>query len=315
LSEGRKETENDLDVHGYDVLAKHPRIADFTRIARCLMDERPADRGARVAELAEAAGLSSEDAQTPLGNVLEALRRPAAEGRERALVAALAAHALMAAAVKDGSSGPSADLLDLGAPTLVRALRGRAVPWLRGELTAPPRGRTASLLLAVTGIALVARAVRLLGRLLLAYRRPAEIVVAEDGSVRLRWRQELLGRVLVDREFLVPKAALRSALRDVRYPRMALEAGLLALAAGSYVGVSACVDGVRAGSVSLLAVGFGIAGLGLAADFVLSVVVPGARGTCRVLLTTREGQRFCIGGVAIPQADAFLERLRKNFAQ
>jgi hypothetical protein len=97
----------------------------------------------------------------------------------------------------------------------------------------------------------------------------------------------------------------------VRYPRIALYAGLLALAVGSYVGVSAFVDGVRAASPSLLASGLAIVALGLALDFALSSVAPGARGRCRLLLVPRDGAKLCVAGVDAARADALLARLSR----
>jgi hypothetical protein len=101
------------------------------------------------------------------------------------------------------------------------------------------------------------------------------------------------------------------AVREVRYPRLAFHAGLLALASGSYVGVSAFIDGARAASPSLLAAGLCMMTLGLAVDFVLSVVAPGARGTCRVVLVPRDGAKLCIGAVEVSRADALMDRLRR----
>lgn len=166
------------------------------------------------------------------------------------------------------------------------------------------------MLLALTGILLVMRAARLFGRLALAYRTPAEIVVSDDGSLRVHWRVEMLGRLLSDRDVLVPRSGLVRAVREVRYPRLAFHAGLFALAAGSYVGVSACVDGARVASPSLLATGLAVVALGLAVDFVLSVVAPGARGTCRVLFVPRDGAKICIGAIEVDRADALMTRLR-----
>lgn len=188
----------------------------------------------------------------------------------------------------------------------------RPAELVSGEVMPAPRGAAATTLLACTGLLLVLRAARLFGRLALAYRTPAQVSVADDGSVRIRWRVEMLGRPLADRDVLVPGSALMRAVREVRYPRLASHAGLLALAAGSAVGVSALVDGARAGSVSLLAAGLSIVALGLAIDFVLSVVAPGARGTCRVIFVPRDGAKLCVGGIDVARADALMARLRRS---
>ncbi len=178
-----------------------------------------------------------------------------------------------------------------------------------GEIVPAPRGPVATALLAASGVLLVLHAARTFGRIALAYRRPAEIRLSEDGGLRVHWRTEVLGRSLGDRDILVPRSGLAQATREVRYPRLALYAGLLALAVGSYAGVSAFVDGVRAASPSLLGAGLVIAILGIAVDFVLSSVVPGTRARCSVVLIPRRGKRLCVGGVDMQAADAMLARV------
>ncbi len=183
---------------------------------------------------------------------------------------------------------------------------------LRGQMAPTPRGPVATTLLALTGVLLVAHAARLFGRVALAYKTPAEVVLSDDGGVRVRWRVELLGRTLRDRDVLVPRAALGRAVREVRFSGVALYAGLLALVLGSYVGVSAFVDGVRSASPALLATGLLIVLLGLSLDFVFSSVVPGARGRCRVLFVPRTGRKLCVGDVDQGRADSMLGRLSRS---
>jgi hypothetical protein len=186
--------------------------------------------------------------------------------------------------------------------------RGPSEPLL-GEMAPPPRGPVATALLAVTGVLLVAHAARLFGRIALAYKAPAEVALSDDGGVRVRWRVEMLGRTLRDRDVLVPHAALWRAAREVRFSGAALYAGLLALVLGSYVGVAAFVDGVRAASPALLGAGLLIIALGLALDFVFSNAVPGARGRCRVVFVPRTGRQLCIGDVDRARADSLLGHL------
>ena len=175
-----------------------------------------------------------------------------------------------------------------------------------------PHGPVATTLLALSGIMFVMHAARLFAKVALAYKRPAEVIVVdqgESGGLRVRRRIELLGRTMRDRDVLLPRSALLRASREVRYPRMALYAGLLSLAVGSYLGVSAFVDGVRAASPSLLASGIAIVAVGVAMDFALSSIWPSARGRCRVLFIPRDGSKLCIGGVDTRRADAMLARL------
>jgi hypothetical protein len=234
-------------------------------------------------------------------------------GRGEALVAAVA---LASSRTKGAARQASALATEVRDRRLGRVLGGgiggEPVEPVVGEMASPPRGPVATALLAMTGLLFLGHAVRLLGRVALAYKKPAEVTLSDDGGVRVRWRVELLGKTLRDRDVLVPRSGLVRATREVRYPRLALYAGLLALAVGSYVGVSAFVDGVRAASPSLLASGLVIVALGLGLDFVLSSVAPGATGRCRLLLVPRDGARLCVAGVDPRRADAVLGRLSRG---
>jgi hypothetical protein len=231
-------------------------------------------------------------------------------GRGEAFVAAAALATSYSKGARRQAEALASEVRD---PKIARILgtgRGaeRSAP-VTGEMIAPPRGAVATVVLAMTGLLFVVQGARLLGRLALAYRRPAVLTLVDEGGVRVRWRVELLGRTLRDGDVFVPRAGLTRATREVRYPGLALYAGLLALALGSYVGVEAFVDGVRAASPSLLAAGLGIVVLGITLDFVLSSLGPGSRGRCRLLLVPRDGSKLCVGGVDVVGADAMLSRL------
>jgi hypothetical protein len=234
-------------------------------------------------------------------------------GRGEALVAAVA---IASSKAKGAARQAGLLALEVRDRKLARVLGagGKAevpVEPVLGQVAPVPRGPGVTAALAITGILFVLGGARLLGRLALAYRKPAELTVGEDGGVRVKWRVELLGRTLRDREVVVPRAALIRATREVRYPGIAIYAGLLALAIGSWIGVSAFVDGVRAASPSLLASGLVVVALGLALDFALSSLAPGARGRCRVLLVSRDGVRLCLADVEPSRADALLARLSR----
>ena len=177
-----------------------------------------------------------------------------------------------------------------------------------GEVVAPPRSAWLTVVLAFTGILFLTWAVRLLGRLALAYKRPAEVTF-EDASIRIRARTVMLGRVLGEREIVIARGGLARASREVRYPRLAFYAGLLALAVGSYVGVAALVDGTRAASPSLLLAGLSIVAVGIALDVLLGSIAPGVTRTCRVAFVPKNGAPVCVGGVASDRADAALALL------
>lgn len=233
-------------------------------------------------------------------------------GRGEALVAAAALSMSSAKSATRQATALAGEVRDRKL-ALVLSAGGRveSVEPVVGEMTPPPRSPAATAVLAMTGLLFVVQAVRLVGRLAFAYKRPAELTLSEDGGIRVHWRLELLGRTLRDRDVLVPRTALVRATREVRYPRLALYAGLLALAVGSYVGVSAFTDGVRAASPSLLATGLVIVALGIALDFALSSIAPGARGQCRLLVVPRDGAKLCVGQVDARRADAILARLAK----
>lgn len=179
---------------------------------------------------------------------------------------------------------------------------------LVGELVPAPRGVVPLALLAVTGILPLLRLGRLIGRLVLRYRCPAELRVTARG-ITVLVKTELLGRTLRERSTHIPIESLLRATREVRYPRLAMYAGLFALAIGSYVGVSLFIDGARAGSPELLGFGALIVAVGIALDFVLVNLAGAARGRCRVVLVSREGPAVAVAGLDAALADTALQRL------
>lgn len=180
---------------------------------------------------------------------------------------------------------------------------------LTGEMQPAPRSTVVTVLMAVTGLLLIEAAGRWLARAALQRRQPAELEVTSEG-VRIRTRTEMLGRVLREAEYLVPRAGLAVASREVRFPRLALYAGLLALALGSYVGASLLGDGFKAASPSLLGQGLLVVALGIAIELAATALVPGTRGRCRVVLVPRKGAALCVGEVDAGEAQRTLASLR-----
>jgi hypothetical protein len=178
---------------------------------------------------------------------------------------------------------------------------------LAGELGPAPHGPVATTLLAATGILFLLRAGRLVGRFALAYKKPASLELTERG-LELQHRIEMLGRVLKNRETVVPIANLARVTREVRFSRAGLYAGLLALVIGSYVGMSLIVDGARVPGTSppLLGMGLLVIGLGLFIDFGLTLLSDEARGKCRIVVIPKKGPRLCIAGLDPTRADAML---------
>jgi hypothetical protein len=233
-------------------------------------------------------------------------------GRGEALVGAIA----IASSTSDSAKRHTAALaLEAHDPKLARALGQGVAPVaasgdesITGEIAAAPRRPLTTAILAIFGILLAIHAVRLFARLALSYKRPAEILLSPS-AVRVRSRTIVLGRTFREREIVIQRVGLVRATREVRYPGAAFYAGIFALAIGSYFGVATFVDGVRAASPSLLAVGLLIVAAGIAIDFALSSLAPAARGRCRVLFVPRDGRSVCVGDVDRQRADAALSRI------
>jgi hypothetical protein len=186
---------------------------------------------------------------------------------------------------------------------------------LEGELAPAPSAAWATVLYALSGIAFVRGAARTAGRLALAYRRPATLRLSARG-LQITHRTELLGRVLRDRETLVPLQNVASITREVRYARIGLYAGLIALVVGTYIGAGLLVDGVRVpgGSPSLLGLGLGAIALGIVLDYVLAVVVDAVRETCQIVVKPYHGPALCIRGLAVAEADRVLAAVARATA-
>jgi hypothetical protein len=195
----------------------------------------------------------------------------------------------------------------LAAPRTPLVAAGQAT--LRGEVVRAPRGPVVLFLLGITGLLVAYHALRLLARVLLRFRAPAELRVSPSG-VTLISRTELLGRTLREREQHLPAGSLVRAAREVRYPSLPTYAGLAALALGSYFGLRLFTEGVLAGAPELLAIGAAAILLGVAIDFVIESAVAGAKGRCRVLLVPQRGPMIAVGDLDRSAADAALERLR-----
>jgi hypothetical protein len=190
---------------------------------------------------------------------------------------------------------------------------GEGAARLSGELTTPPGSAIVAALSVLSGLSLVRGALRLAGRTAFAYRRPAELRLSERG-VEVSHRTELLGRVLRDGETVIPLSNLASISREVRFARLGLYAGLLALVVGTYIGAGLLIDGVRVpgGSPSLL--GFGLAAivLGIVLDYVFAVVWDAVKQTCRVVVTPQRGRALCIQGLDPREADRVLAELSER---
>jgi hypothetical protein len=256
-----------------------------------------------------------EERTRPLWRAVASLADPARAGAADQ-AEAYAALALLAAQRSEAARAAAAELAARTADPTVRALLSApsaaedAPSRLAGELTPGPHGSVGVTLLALTGILFLLRVTRLLARLALGFKQPAELRLSERG-LEIAERTELLGRVLRTRQTLVPLANLARVTREVRYPRLGLYLGLAALALGSYLGMGLFVDGARVpgGSAPLLGMGLLIVVLGLCADFGLTTLADNVRGRCRVLVVPKKGKRLSVGALDPARADAMLNAL------
>jgi hypothetical protein len=191
----------------------------------------------------------------------------------------------------------AAKMLDIGPDSVVT-----------GELTSAPRHPVTLVLLGLTGVLAAVHLARLFGRYALGYRRPAELRINARGVV-IASKTEMLGRTLTTREARVPLEALATATREIKFPRAAMYAGLIALALGSYLGVSLFVDGARAGSPELLGVGLLLVLIGVALDFALESARGSSKGRCRVIVVPRNGRAIAMTDLDPTLADTALRRL------
>jgi hypothetical protein len=180
-----------------------------------------------------------------------------------------------------------------------------------GELSAAPRNPFVLVLLAVSGLLLVIWIGRLILTLLLRRRRHAELSVSASG-VTVAVKTELFGRTIREQRIHYPIEALLYAAREVKYPRLSLYVGLLALALGSYFGISLFIDGARAGSPELLGIGALVVALGVALDFALTALPSIAQGTCRIVIVPRKGAALAVGQLDPAIADGALRRLIRS---
>jgi len=227
-------------------------------------------------------------------------------GRVEALIAA----ATLSTSTTASAARARVDALAEAEDPTVRALLsagGASREALAGEIVPPPLGPLLTIALSMTLVLFVWHAVRLVGRLAFAYRRPASFRLTERG-LELTHHVELLGRVLDERSTLIPLSSIVRVTREVKYARAGLYAGIASLALGTYFGTGLFVDGMRVpgGSFPLvgLAVAFIVAGLLL--DFVLSGGEDNLRGRCRLLVVPARGRTLCLGRVDPGRADEML---------
>ncbi len=193
-----------------------------------------------------------------------------------------------------------------GEPSAARRSPERAD--LVGEIVPSPLGPVGLVISTVTGFILLRYLFRFVANVLLRFRRPVEIKLTPSG-VSIESKLDVLGRTVRTEKTLIPLGNLARAVREVKYPRLSLYAGLLALSVGTFVGVSLATDGARAGSPSLLMLGAVIVVVGVALDMVFSTLLPGRTGQHRVLFVPRRGRTYAVRLVDDSAADRLLRTL------
>ena len=178
---------------------------------------------------------------------------------------------------------------------------------LVGELAPSPKNPWVTAVLAMTFVLAVTHVSRLIARYVFAYKRPAKLVLSQRG-LEVTYHTEFLGRTLRERATLVPLSNLASVTREVRFARLGMYAGLVALVLGSYIGMGLFIDGVRVpgGSATLLGLAVFFIVLGLVIDFALSSLSDSVKGKCRILVVPHKGRTLCVGSLSPREADAVL---------
>ncbi len=235
-------------------------------------------------------------------------------GRTEALVAAVGLGEAKSDAARETARTLAKRLDD---PVLSSVLERRTPPAeskeLSGELSPTPRGPVLTAVLAFTLVLAIVHTGRLIGRYVFAYKRPAKVLLSQRG-LEVTYHTELLGKVLRERATLVPLSNLASVTREVRFARLGMYAGLVALVLGSYLGMGLFVDGVRVpgGSLTLIGLALGLVLLGLLIDFGLSSLSDSVKGTCRIVVVPRKGPAVCIGALSSSDADAVLNTIAEQ---
>ncbi|GAC1352715.1 MAG: hypothetical protein NVSMB1_18360 [Polyangiales bacterium] len=214
---------------------------------------------------------------------------------------------------------------DLADPVAVRLITVRALDApstilqsgpsstaLKGHLSSPPRSALFTVFYALSGYMLLHAIALLVFKHLLGFKRDARLELTETG-LEIKGKVALLGRELLVVNTVIPTSGLALIKRDVRYPSLPLYGGLASLLIGTYAGVSLLAWGVQAASPRLL--GYGLLALlaGVVLDFVLTTLLPGAAGRCRLLMVPKQGRAVCVAGLAIGDTDRMLSELARRF--
>lgn len=266
----------------------------------------------RVASETVARAFWDEVAQSIVDDTGERGRAASMRGRNAARIAALSA---------SSSEAAKAALEKIGASRIDAVTRGMLAAFGGGTPSAPPgsarvagtmrtprsRGLLRVLSL-VTGYALIGWALRGILRLA-GVRREAELALAGT-DLEVRERRFAFGRQVRERSDRVALTAVLAAGREVRYPSLHLYIGAIALATGVLVGGTWVFEGARSGELVLLSIGAGLLLGGALLDLVLDILVPAQRGRVSLEVSMLRGRVLRVDGIALEDADRFLEAIR-----
>ena len=182
---------------------------------------------------------------------------------------------------------------------------------LKGTLAPLPRGTFLTFVFAFSGWLIVRSLSLLVARYVLSLKRDARVELTQKG-LEVDAKVGLLGRQLRDFSALYPASGLASVTREVRFPSLHVYVGLAALLIGTYAGVTFLAWGVPGGSPRLILYGVGALLLGVVLDLVITSIVPGARGRCRLVIVPKRGRRVCVGDVDVEAADRLLADLARR---
>jgi hypothetical protein len=212
----------------------------------------------------------------------------------------------------------AADLSDATAARIITAPAGDAPSTvvasapsgaaLRGHLAPLPRSAFITFLQALCGWLLLRSVGVLIARYALSLKRDAKVELSHTG-IEVDARVGLLGRELRDLSAHYPVAGIASVTREVRFPSLHVYVGLVALLLGTYAGITFLAWGVPAASPRLIAYGLLALVVGVLLDLLLTSLVPGTRGRCRIVIVPKRGRSLCIAGVDAQAADRLLADL------
>lgn len=242
-------------------------------------------------------------------------RAHAMRARNAARLSALASWADEPSASRALSDVRQTRALDSATAALAASLAPGASPSserreVKGLLERPRTRSVWRALSLISGVALLGWALRGLLALVGA-RREVDLRIV-DAGIELEERTRAFGRILRQTKSAFTFAGVRSVAREVRYPRLHLYAGAIALGLGVLVGGIWIFDGVRGGDFRLAALGAGLLLAGALLDLVLDVIVPAQRGRVSVELAADRGRRVRVGNLPLAEADAFVGALRQR---